>query len=300
MASLTDSAWEMPASILGWRADAQAARRRTLGNQLRRLRESRGLSVSQAAEAIRGSHSKISRLEKGTVGLKERDLDDLLTLYGVIDADERAAILNLASEARTPGWWQAYSDVMPAWLKPYAGLEAAASALCCYEVQSVPGLLQTPDYALALIAQGGAASDEEITRRAELRIRRQQILQGPNPARLRAIVDESALRRLAGGREVARGQLRHLIEMTGHPAVTVQLLPFSAGAHRAMGGPFTVLSFAEPDLNDIVYLEQLTSALYLDKKADVTYYHQVIEQLGLAAEPAGDTAKLLDDILAQT
>jgi transcriptional regulator with XRE-family HTH domain len=300
MASSQDSAWDVPVNIFGWRAGAPAARRRALGNQLRRLRESRGITAGQAAEAIRGSHSKISRMEKGRVGLKERDLGDLLTLYGVTDADERAAMLNLAREAATPGWWRAYSDVLPAWLEPYVGLEAAASVICCYEVQSVPGLLQTPQYAQALIQRGSAVGDEEITRRAELRIHRQQILRGLHPPQLRAVVDEGALRRPVGGRDVARGQLQHLIEMTGHAAVTLQILPFSAGTHPAMGGPFTVFGFAEPDLDDVVYIEQLTSALYLDKPADIDYYHQVMEQLCREAKPAGSTVKILGDILAGT
>jgi transcriptional regulator with XRE-family HTH domain len=284
----------------GRREGAPAAQRRVLGSRLRQLRESRGITVGQAAQAIRGSHSKISRMENGRVGFKERDLGDLLTVYGLTDPEGRAALLTLAREAAIPGWWQAYTDVLPAWLEPYVGLEAAASVICCYQVQYVPGLLQTADYARALIRRGSAASTEEVTRRAELRISRQDILRGLHSPQLRAVIDESALWRPVGGRDVARGQLRHLIEMACHPAVKLQILPFSAGAHAAMGGPFTILRFAESDLDDVVYIEQLASALYLYKPSEADNYHQVMEQVCLRAEPAASTVKILDGILAET
>ena len=219
-----------------------------LGSQLHRLRESRGITAEQAAEAIRGSHSKISRMEHGGVGFKERDVGDLLTLYGVTDSEERAALLNLAREANTSGWWHAYSDIVPSWLEPYVGLEAAASVIRTYQIQLVPGLLQTEGYARALIRQGSAASEEEIAWRSELRASRQEILRRPDAPQLWVVVDEGALRRPVGGREIVREQLKYLIEMADHLAVTLQVLPFSAGAHSAMGGPFSILRFAEPDL----------------------------------------------------
>jgi transcriptional regulator with XRE-family HTH domain len=300
MVSSEDSAWDVPSSIFGTRASGPTVQRLVLGSQLHRLRESRGISAEQAAEAIRGSHSKISRMEHGRVGFKDRDVNDLLTLYGVTDSEERAALLNLAREANTPGWWHAYSDVLTAWLEPYVGLEAAASVLRTYEVQFVPGLLQTEEYARALIRQGAAASEDEIERRAELRLSRQEILGGGNPPQVWAVVDEGALRRPVGGREVLRRQLEHLIAMTEHPAITIQILPFTAGSHSAMGGPFTILRFAEPDLHDVVYIEQLTSALYLDKPSEVDSYLEVMEQLCLQAEPAGNTVKILNQILAET
>src|SRR5215469_1533319 len=280
MVSSEDSAWDVPPSIFGTRAGGPTVQRLVLGGQLHRLRESRGISAEQAAEAIRGSHSKISRMEHGRVGFKERDVNDLLTLYGVTDSEERAALLNLAREANTPGWWHAYSDVLPTWLEPYVGLEAAASVLRTYEVQFVPGLLQTEEYARALIRLGSAVSEDEVDRRAELRVSRQEVLGGPNPPQLWAVVDEGALRRPVGGREVAHRQLQHLIKMAEHPAVTLQILPF-----------------AEPDLHDVVYIEQLTSALYLDKASEVDSYLEVMEQLCLQAEPAGNTVKMLNQIL---
>jgi transcriptional regulator with XRE-family HTH domain len=181
-----------------------------LGSQLHRLRESRGITAEQAAEAIRGSHSKISRMENGRTRFKERDVADLLTLYGVADAEERAALLNLAREANTPGWWHAYSDVLSAWLEPYVGLEAAASVIRTYQIQFVPGLLQTEGYARALIRQGAAASEEEITRRGELRASRQEILRRPDAPQLWVVVDEGALRRPVGSRQIVREQLEYL------------------------------------------------------------------------------------------
>jgi hypothetical protein len=239
-------------------------------------------------------------MEHGRVGFKERDVADLLTLYGITDGEERAALLNLARQANTPGWWHAYSDILPNWLEPYVGLEAAASVIRTYQIQLVPDLLQTEGYARALIQQGSAGTEEQIARRIELRVSRQAVLRAPNPPQLWAVVDEGALRRPVGGRDVVRDQLQHLIQMADHPAVTLQILPFTAGPHSAMGGPFTILRFAEPDLHDVVYIEQLTSALYLEKSAEVDSYLEVMEQLCLQAEPAGNTMKMLNQILAET
>jgi transcriptional regulator with XRE-family HTH domain len=300
MVSSEDSAWDVPPSIFGTRAGGPTVQRLVLGSQLRKLRERHGITAEQAAETIRGSHSKISRMEHGRVGFKERDVGDLLTLYGVTDNEERAALLHLAREANTPGWWHAYSDILPTWLEAYVGLEAAASILRTYEVQLVPGLLQTEDYARALIRQGSAVTEEDITRRGELRVSRQEILRRPDAPQLWAVVDEGALRRPIGSAEIVRKQLRYLIEITDHPSVTLQVLPFQVGAHAAMGGPFTILRFAEPDLADVVYIEQLTSALFLDKPVEVDSYVEVMEQLCLQAEPAANTAKLLSQILSET
>jgi transcriptional regulator with XRE-family HTH domain len=300
MVSSEDSAWDIPPSIFGTRAGGPTVQRLVLGGQLHKLRESRGITAEQAAESIRGSHSKISRMEHGRVGFKERDVADLLTLYGVTDTEERAALLNLAREANTPGWWHAYSDILPAWAQPYVGLEAAASVIRTYQIQIIPGLLQTEGYARALIRQGSAATEEQIARRGELRASRQEILRRPDAPQLWVVVDEGALRRPVGSQEVVREQLQYLIEVADHPAVTLQIMPFAAGAHSAMGGPFTILRFAEPDLADVVYIEQLTTALYLEKPVEVDSYLEVMEQLCLQAEPVVNTAKLLHEILADT
>jgi hypothetical protein len=239
-------------------------------------------------------------MEHGRVSPRERDIADLLTLYGVASRAERQGLLALAREASTPGWWATYSDALPNWLEPYFGLEAAAAYIRCYELQFMPGLLQTEEYARAVIRQGNAASEDEVTRRAEARINRARLLDREEPLRLWAIIDEAALRRPIGGRAVMREQIRHLIKMSGHPKVTLQVLPFSAGGHRASGGPFTILRFARPDLRDVVYIEQLTSALYLDKPTEVDSYSEVMGQLCLQAEPVAKTQEMLEKVLAET
>jgi transcriptional regulator with XRE-family HTH domain len=293
MLSSEDSAWEVPQALFGPRSAGPTVQRLVLGGHLRRLREQAHITTEQAAGVIRGSHSKISRMEHGRVGFKERDIGDLLTMYGVTDGDEREALLKLAREANTPGWWQGYADILPHWVEPYFGLEAAASFIRNYELQFVPGLLQTEGYALSLIRLGNAPTEEDVLRRAEARMSRQDILRRETPPRVWAVVDEGALRRPIGGETVMREQLKHLIDMCDHPAVTLQVLPFQVASHPAMGGPFTILRFSEPDLRDVVYIEQLTSALYLDKPAEVDSYLEVMEQLCLQAEPAAKTPQIL-------
>lgn len=297
MLSSEDSAWEVPQALFGPRSAGPTVQRLVLGGHLRRLREQAHITTEQAAGIIRGSHSKISRMEHGRVGFKERDIADLLTMYGVTDADEREALLKLARESNTPGWWQGYADILPHWVEPYFGLEAAASFIRNYELQFVPGLLQTEGYALSLIRLGNAPTEEDVLRRAEARMSRQDILSRETPPRVWAVVDEGALRRPIGGAKVMREQLKHLIDMCDHPAVTLQVLPFQVASHPAMGGPFTILRFSEPDLRDVVYIEQLTSALYLDKPAEVDSYLEVMEQLCLQAEPAARTPQILKDAL---
>jgi transcriptional regulator with XRE-family HTH domain len=299
MVSSEDSAWDVPPSMFGARAGGPTAQRLVLGGHLRRLRESRGITAELAADSIRGSHSKISRMEHGRVGFKERDVSDLLTLYGVIDGEEREALLNLAREANLPGWWHAYSDVLPTWVEPYVGLEAAASIIRTYQMQTMPGLLQTERYADALLRVGyPTVTEDELARRRELRISRQDILNRADAPQLWVVIDEGAIRRPLGGKAVMREQFQHLIDMSDHPAVTIQVLPFEVGAHAALIGPFSILRFAEPDLQDVIYIEQLTSALYLDKPSEVDRYLEVMEQLCLQAETAAKTPDLLRKILA--
>ena len=298
MLTSEDSAFEAPQSLFGPHSAGPTVQRLVLGGHLRRLREEASITTEQAAGAIRGSHSKISRMEHGRVGFKDRDIADLLTLYGVTSGEEREVLLKLAREANTPGWWQGYSDILPHWVEPYFGLEAAASIIRIYELQFVPGLLQTADYARAIIRLGNASTEEDVTRRAEARIARQEILTRENPPRLWAVMDDGALRRSIGGKAVMREQIRHLARMCEHPAVTLQILPFQVGGHPAMGGPFTILRYSEPDLRDVVYIEQLTSALYLDKAAEVDSYLEVMEQVCLQAEPATKTTQLLSNVLS--
>ncbi|MFF4880640.1 MULTISPECIES: helix-turn-helix domain-containing protein [unclassified Micromonospora] len=269
-----------------------------LGAQLRRLRESSGVTREGAGWEIRASESKISRMELGRVGFKERDVSDLLTLYGVTDEQEREALLKLARDANSPGWWHRYGDVLPTWFQSYLGLEAAAALIRSYEVQFVPGLLQTREYARAVVLLGhGAAGSAEIDRRVALRLQRQQLLHREHPPQLWAVVDEAALRRPIGGAEVMRDQLTALIEATKSPNIRLQVIPFAAGGHAAAGGAFTILRFGDPELPDIVYIEQLTSAIYLDKRDDLDYYAVAMERLCVEAEPPERTPEILGRLL---
>jgi transcriptional regulator with XRE-family HTH domain len=272
--------------------------RMLVGARLRRLRTEMELTREEAAEAIRASEWKIHRLENGQVGFKERDIVDLLRLYEVTDPEEVADFLALAREANTPGWWQHYGDVLPSWFRTYVDLEAAAVLIRTYEGQFVPGLLQTDDYMRAVV-QGAHLEDssEEVGRRVRLRMARQIVLTREQPPRLWAVVDEAALRRPVGGRDVMRGQLERLIEATKLPNVTLQVLPYDAGAHPAMVGSFSILRFPEQELPDVVYLEHLTSAVYLNKPEEVDQYLHVMESICVRAAAPDRTAELLDKIL---
>jgi transcriptional regulator with XRE-family HTH domain len=270
-----------------------------LGSQLRVLREAKGITREEAGYAIRASGSKISRMELGRVSFKERDVIDLLDLYGV-DAREVATLVELAREANSPGWWHKYGDVLPDWFQVYVGLEEAASLIRLYEVQFVPGLLQTADYARAVVRLGQpGAPPEEIERRVSLRMGRQELLTKPGGPRLWAVVDEAALRRPIGGKDVMRAQLAQLIEATKEPNVTLQVVPFKSGGHAAEAGAFTIMRFPEPDLPDVVYLEQLTSALYLDKRDDVEKYTEVMERLSVESESPEHSVDILSGMLEE-
>ena len=269
-----------------------------LGAQLRRLREGKGISREDAGYEIRASGSKISRMELGRVSFKERDVADLLSMYGVTDAAERDALLGLARQANNPGWWHHYGDILPPWFQSYLGLEAAASLIRTYEIQFVPGLLQTPEYARAVILLGHAGADaDEIDRRVELRRQRQQILARTEPPQLWAVIDEAVLRRPIGGPEVMRAQIEALIEAAKQPNIRLQIIPFHAGGHAAAGGPFAILRFPEPELPDVVYVEQLTSAIYLEKRDDVDHYAIAMERVCIDAEPPNHTSEILGKLL---
>lgn len=275
--------------------------RMMLGNQLHRLREAAGVTPDQAGYEIRASRSKISRMENGRVGFKERDVADLLTRYGITDERQRAGMLSLARQASTPGWWSGYGDVLAGWFEAYLGLEAAASVIRTFELQFVHGLFQTEAYARAVTLLGcKTAPAGEIDRRVSMRLKRQDLLTSPEPPQVWSVIDEAALRRPVGGRAVMRAQLDRLIEVAGLPQVTIQVVPFGRGGHAAAGGSFTILRFAEPELPDIVYIEQLTSALYLEKHEDVDHYMEVMNDLSAQALPPARTARFLTEITRET
>jgi transcriptional regulator with XRE-family HTH domain len=274
--------------------------RMMLGAQLRRLREAKGISREEAGYEIRASRSKISRLEHGRVGFKERDVTDLLALYGVSDERECAVLASLAEKANVQGWWAKYHDVMPEWFEIYIGLEQASSLIRSYELQFVPGLFQTEDYARAVTILGHRpAPTAEIERRVELRRARQELLTCPAPPIVWTVVDEAALRRPIGGPDVMRGQLEHLIEISELRNIVLQIMPFRRGGHAAAGGAFTIVRFAERDLPDLVYLEQLTTAVYLDRREDTDHYMQVMDRLCAEAEAPAATPGLLKRIIKE-
>lgn len=300
---------DQPASSTSARPSAHSAGslsgptavRIALGTQLRRLREDRNVSVAEAARVIRATHSKISRLERGRSGPKQRDVADLLSLYGVADEAQREQLLALARQASTPGWWQQYSDVVPDWFELYIGLERAACAISVYELQFIHGLLQTEEYARAVVSIGReGVPAEQINRRVSVRMRRQQLLTQPDSAEVCAVLDEAALRRSPGGPKLMQTQLEHLLQVAELTDVTIQVVPFGAGSHAAAGGPFTILRFPEPDVPDMVYLEQLSSALYLDDPGDVASYMAVMSQLQVQAMTEGASKQLIHALLLQT
>ncbi len=287
-------------SLLGARAEATVLRM-LLGHQLRRLREAAGVTPDRAGYEIRASRSKISRMENGRVGFKDRDIADLLALYGVTDEQTRVAMLELARQANSPGWWAKYGDILPDWFETYLGLEAAASVIRTFEIQFVHGLFQTADYARAVAMLGNkAAPDTEVDRRVSLRMKRQDLLRVPNYPRVWSVMDEAALRRPVGGREVMRSQLSHLLDVAELANVTLQVVPFRHGGHAAAGGSFTILRFAEPDLPDVVYIEQLTSALYLEARTDVDHYHEVMNRLSAEALTPPRSMGFIKQIISET
>jgi hypothetical protein len=284
-------------------ADAQGPTvpRMLVGIELHRFREAAGITPDQAAYEIRASRSKISRMENGLVRFKERDVTDLLTLYGITDEQIRGRLVTLARQASTPGWWSKYGDIMADWFESYLGLETAASVIRTFELQFVHGLFQTEDYARAVTLLGHtSSSDEEIDRRVSLRLKRQDLLASPTPPQVWSVLDEGALRRPVGGRQVMRAQLSHLAEVARMRHVSIQVVPFDRGGHAAAGGSFTVLRFSEPEVPDVVYLEQLTSALYLDKREDVDHYMEVMNHLSTEALTPVESTRFITDMSRET
>ncbi|TDD44621.1 XRE family transcriptional regulator [Kribbella antibiotica] len=271
-----------------------------LGGQLRRMREVAGISRADAGWQIRASESKVSRMELGRVGFKERDVNDLLDLYGMQDDKERFRLMELARAANNPGWWSRYGDVMPSWFTNYVGLEVAATLIRTYEVMFVPGLLQTEEYARAVVQLGKSyLPDDEVAQRVALRVTRQQILTRGTPARLWVVLDEAALHRPVGGVEVLRAQIEHLMTCARQSNITLQIMPFSSVGYPGAGGAFSILRFPDGDLPDIVYIENAASALYLDKLEEVDEYAAIMEGLTIAAAPVSATEGLLKEALAR-
>ncbi|HLH82685.1 MAG TPA: helix-turn-helix transcriptional regulator [Trebonia sp.] len=276
-------------------SDGPTVLRILLGIQLRRLREARGITARQAAMAIRASESKISRMELGRNAIREIDVLDLLTLYGV-DADEREQLLALAEQANRPGWWHRYNDILPDWFQAYVGMEEAARLIRVYEPQFIPGLLQTEEYAAAVISLGDFPV-EQAERHVVLRKERQRRFR-EGRLKLWVVLDEAALRRPVAGIDVQLEQLRYLQEQSGTTSLSLQVIPFGVGGHAAPTG-FSILRFADRDLPDVVYVENLTSALYLDKQAEVDRYLLAMERLSLVAHEPQRAPQILGEIIRE-
>ena len=272
-------------------------RRRRLALELRRLREAARLTCEEVAEHLECSASKISRVETGRVSVSPRDVRDMLELYGV-PPPQRDSLVQLARDSRQKGWWHAYSDTIHPQFATYVGLESAASEIRVYEVNLIPGLLQTEDYARAILKAGTMnGSHEDVERRVALRMARQPALIRDDPPMLWTVLDEAALRRRVGGAELMRAQLEHVLELSGLKNVAMQVIPFGAGAHPAMGRPFVILVFPERIDTDVVYLEDLTSAFYLENVDEVDRYNVFFNHLRATALSFEDSAALVTSVL---
>ena len=268
-------------------------RRRRLGAELRRRREAAGITIEAVAERLRCSASKISRIETGHTSVTPHDVEVLLEIYGVRGA-ETEELLRISQEARQKGWWHPYKAVLTG---AYVGLEAAARSVRAYEQQVVPGLLQTEAYASAMIA--GARPDitaEEVARRVRVRMARQSLLTQDDPLNLRVVLDEAVVSRPVGGDAVMRAQVERLIETAGLPNVSVQVLSFSVGAHAGMDGTFAILDFPEPGDPAVVYAENATGGVFLEKHDEVGKYSFIFDHIRAAALDPEETVALLSEL----
>lgn len=295
----TDDSTDASHGTAAGQSGSPTVRRIVLGTRLRRLREAAEISRAEAGYAIRGSESKISRLELGRVSFKPRDVTDLLTMYGVTDLAEREVFLEMVKASNEPGWWHRYTDVLADWFQDYLGLEESASRIHTYELQFLPGLMQTEDYARAIATRGWF---QLASRRAEnqvtMRMRRQALLAGSDAPKLWAIIDESVLHRPIGGRRVMLAQIEHLLELTKRSNITLQVVPFQLSGYGAEGS-FTMLRFALPELPDVVYIEHLNGALYLDKRSETELYARVFDRLTVDARTPDHTRQLLTKARAE-
>ena len=280
------------------------AHMRTVGSrrlviELKRFREQAGLTGEQVAEQMGWSVAKVYRIEGDKVRVLPRDAQRLLTLYG-IGGEQAEAVMELARAARAKDWWHQYSGAIPEWFQFYVGLEAAASAMQEYCAELVTGLLQTEAYARAVMAAAARSDAEEMDRQVAVRLERQKRLTAPDAPSLWVVLDEAVLRRQVGGPAVMAGQLAHIDQMAGQANVTVQVLPFTAGAHPAMLGSFTLMQFPDPADKDVVYLEAETGALYLEKPQDVRRYSLMIDYLRAQALGPAESRALIAQLAQQS
>ncbi|MDI3387349.1 helix-turn-helix transcriptional regulator [Streptomyces sp. B-S-A8] len=268
-----------------------------LGKRLQDLREHAGLKREEAARVLRVAPATVRRMETAEVTLKIPYLQLLLKAYGV-DDEEADSFVTLAEEANKAGWWQRYHDILPGWFSMYVSLEGAAGLIRSYEPHFVPGLLQTEDYARAVMRSGavGRTDDAEIERHVALRMQRQELLAQDDAPRLWVVMDETVLRRTVGGPEVMRAQIDRLLEAGELPHVTLQVAEFAQGHHPGTYGPFVLFRFGVPELQDMVYAEYLTGAVYLDRRAEVVTYLEVMDRMAAQSATAHRTKEILRDL----
>lgn len=278
-------------------------RRRRLGSELRKLREEAGRSLEDAAGVLECHRSRISRIELGYLGVRARDVRDLLNDYGVSNEDLRARLTELARHGSKRGWWDAYGQIIAPAYANYLELEADTDYIRAFESILIPGLLQTEDYSRAVIrANPALVRDDDVDTLMRVKIERQTILtRQDGPVRFWAIIGEAALRTPIGGTEVMRAQLDHLVEVVERPNVTLQVLPYDVGAHAGLSGPFVIFSFAVPNDAGVVFLENLSSSLYLETHDEVAGYTLVFDALRSSALNPADSldyiAKVADEVL---
>ncbi|MDQ0711813.1 transcriptional regulator with XRE-family HTH domain [Streptomyces luteogriseus] len=264
-----------------------AVRRRKLGAELRALRTSAGLTSGEAARLVGWHQSKVSRIETGTSGVKPTDVRLLLDAYGVADSQLRELLMMLAGSDDSGGrhhWWHAYRGVLPPTYRDFISLESQAGAMRTLETTVVPGLLQTPEYARAVTSAAvEGLAEERLDTLVEVRLARQDVLRADPPLELSAVLDEAVLRREVGGPGVMARQLEKLVEAARLPQVRLQVLPFAAGAHIGVTGPFVIFSFSSTSDLDVVVLDHLTSSLYLERKEDLQAYTEAFNALQIHA-----------------
>ncbi|MEX2982657.1 helix-turn-helix domain-containing protein [Streptomyces sp. C36] len=278
-------------------AGAPTVLRVVLGKRLHDLREKAGLSYEEAGRALDVTHATVRRMEKAEVGLKIPYVEKLLRVYGVLDAEEVEGFLALTREANRPGWWHRFRDVLPEWFSAFVSLEGEANLIRAYEPHYIPGLLQTEDYARAVLRAGMPhAREADVERAVTVRRERQGLLTREKAPLLWVVMDETVLRRPIGGPDVMRAQLDRLVEATDMPNVRLQFMPFAAGPHPAMYGPFHIFRFPIQELPDIAYAENLVGASYFDQRDDVSSFLEALDRMCAQAAPAHTTKAILGGI----
>jgi transcriptional regulator with XRE-family HTH domain len=266
--------------------------RMILGRRLQERRQNAGASLEQAAKALRVTPLTVRRLEKAEVALKPLYVERLLERYGA-DRQEIEEFVDLAEKANEPGWWYDYRDVLPSWFSAYVSLESGATMLRTYEPHCAPGLLQTPGYARALLRGGFPnATDDDLAKRVDLRLRRQSLLDRPDAPTLWVVMEEAVLHRQVGDQEVMRDQIEVLLDAMERDHISIDVVPFSAGAHVGACAPFTYFRFREPELPDVVYSEVLSASFYLDQRADVVAHLEAHNRMALLTSSAESKALL--------